>query len=463
MTASRLFLSGLLVACLVWLTPPGARADTAITMPLGAQRIISLTGSVARIVIGQPGIVETTVLNDRQVQVVAIHPGHTSMTLFTDGAAQGDAYAVNVLGDTPQQTTTAPAAPSGPSVTQIVRQQPDLRGIHMNADGDSTIITGNTPDLEAAARAAAIAKSTGKPVVDLSYVNGEQMVAVDINFAAVSVTTMRELGFNFQSLGHGIQGALTSPSTVSSFGMGGGGTGLALATSLPIQSAFNLFLASPQSNALGLVSVLSSSGLMQLLAEPTLMVRSGDRATFMAGGEIPVPVPQAGVGGSATITIEYHPYGVRLRIAPVVLSNRRILLQVAPEVSEIDNTNAVSILGTTVPAFRTRSTSTTVELGDGQSYMLAGLIYNNDSFVENKIPFLGDLPIIGNFFKNTQNSKERQELIVIATPHLVGPLDSRSMPALPGAATASYSPGFGDILLNAQPLDRVVRDYGLTR
>ena len=447
--------SGLLLLACLFLGGHAAGAATAVTLPIGASRVISLSAPITRIVIGEPGIIEATVLNDRQVQIVALKPGRTAMTLFAAGTPEGDSYAVQV-GDPPRAPVATGGGGSNPG--QGMRGDPELAGIRVTG-GDTPVISGTAGNVAAHARA--VSAAGGPAVVDASRVNGNQMVAVEIRFAAVSVTTMQALGFNFQSLGHGIQGALTAPSTVGGFAMVPK-TGLNLATSLPIQSAFNLFLASPQSSALAMVSALSGAGLMQLLAEPTLLVRSGSNANFLAGGDIPIPVPQGGGNGNA-ITIEYRPYGVRLEVSPVVLSDRRILLRVSPEVSEIDNTNAVSFQGFQVPAFRRRSTSTTVELADGQGFMIAGLIYGNDTFTESKVPFLGDLPILGNFFKLTQNSRERQELIIIATPRLVNPMDPKSIPPLPGIATANYNPTFGDLLLNRKPLDQAVRDYGLSR
>jgi pilus assembly protein CpaC len=453
----------LLTAIALVLLPVSGWAAT-IALPVGGQRILDLPAAVTRIVIALPGIVEATVLNERQVQVVALRPGHTGMTLFTDGGGEGIAYDVQVAGEDRPTPAAAPATTGGGggvNVRSALRGQPDLGGVRFSGDGEGGVLSGTAPSLEAHARAAGIAAAGGGKVADLTRVGGGQMVAVEIRFAAVSVNTMKALGFNFQALGHGIQGALTSPGGASGLNFAPG-AGLSLPATLPLQGAFNLFLAGSKGSALGMVSVLSSAGLMQLLAEPTLMVRSGDQASFLAGGDIPIPVPQSG-SGNGSVTIQYHPYGVRLEIAPVVLSSGRILLRVSPEVSEIDNANALTFQGYSVPAFRRRSTSTTVELGNGQSFMLAGLIYNNDSFTETKVPWLGDLPILGNFFKFTQNSHERQELIVIATPHLVGPLDGRQIPPLPGDATRDYNPSFGDIVLNAKPLDSVVRAYGLAR
>lgn len=444
------------VAALLLLACGGARAATLIAMPPGAQRVLVLDAPINRIVIAERGIVEATVLNDRQLQLVALAAGRTTMTLFTTGKSDGTVYDVQVSG-TPAAAGAATGAPRGDAAA-LLRADPDLRDVRIK---DGTL-QGSVPDLAADARAVGIARSGGARVTDLTHVRGNQMVAVEIRFAAVSVTTMQALGFNFMALGHGIQGALAVPNSISAFNLKSPG-GLDLTGSLPLANAFSLFLGSSTSNALGMVSVLSSAGLMQLLAEPTLLVRSGDRASFMAGGDVPIPVPQGGTGTTGGVTIEYHPYGVRLVVEPVVLSDRRILLRVSPEVSEIDNSNALSFQGYSVPAFRRRSTSTTVELGDGQSFVLAGLIYNNSTYTESKVPWLGDIPILGNFFKITQNAHDRQELVVIATPHLVSPMDPKSIPSLPGAATRNLDRSFGDIILNNRPLDRTVAAYGITR
>lgn len=466
MTVPKPNFRGLLLALSLVSVPLCADADSLITLPVGAQRIVTLDAPVTRIVVTEPGIVDATVLSDRQVQIVALHSGHTNVTLFSSASNQGDAYSVQVGGS--ERSAGSGGASAAPNGAQALRGQPDLRDVQINGG----VMTGNVGSLDSHSRAADVAKAAGA-TADLTRVGGDQMVAVEIHFAAVSVNTLKELGFNFQSLGHGMQGGLLGPGNASSFSLlPSAQSGLSapsiagtipVTSALPISSAFALFLGSPQSNALGLVSVLSSAGLMQELAEPTLLARSGEHASFLAGGDIPIPVPQNGAAGSTSVTIDYHPYGVKLDIAPTVLGPHRILLRVSPEVSEIDTANAVTFQGFTVPAFRRRSTSTTIELDDGQSYMLAGLIYNNDTYSVSKVPGLGDLPILGNFFKYTQNSRQRQELIVVATPHLVRPMDSKSLPELPGAASAHYDPSFGDILLNAKPLDQVVSDYGLAR
>jgi pilus assembly protein CpaC len=166
-----------------------------------------------------------------------------------------------------------------------------------------------------------------------------------------------------------------------------------------------------------------------VLAEPTLVALSGQNASFLAGGEIPVPVPQA-LGATS---IEYKPYGIGLTLTPTVLSPQRIALKVAPEASQLDYTNAVTISGVSVPAITTRRAETTVELGDGESFVIGGLIDRETSSNVNKVPLLGDLPVIGAFFKQLQYQQNDEELVIIVTPHLVSPLaKNATLPTTPG-------------------------------
>lgn len=266
---------------------------------------------------------------------------------------------------------------------------------------------------------------------------GEQVVAVDVQFAAVSASTLKALGFNFSKLSGDIQGAVISPSSLNSASFGSGAS--SIDASVPIQNAFNLFLSAPNRGIDAVLSALSSNGLSELLAQPTLLVRSGEQASFLAGGEIPVPVPQASGTGNA-ISIQYKEFGVRLSVTPYVLSPDQIVLKIAPEVSELDYGSGVQLQGYVVPGLRRRSAETTVELGSGQSFVIAGLSYSSQSTTRDKTPILGDIPVIGAFFRRQQTQKERQELVIVATPRLVGPVQPKDLPALPGSLLDTKDP-----------------------
>jgi pilus assembly protein CpaC len=171
------------------------------------------------------------------------------------------------------------------------------------------------------------------------------------------------------------------------------------------------------------VDALKEEGLLKVLAEPTLITLSGKTASFLAGGEFPIPVPQSTGGGGTTITIEYKPFGVGLNFTPTVLSNKKINMLVTPEVSELDFSNALTTSGFVVPAITTRRVSTVIELADGQSFAIAGLLKDDVREIVSKFPLLGSLPVLGALFRSTSFTKNETELIVIVTPHLVKPLD----------------------------------------
>ncbi|MEE4451576.1 type II and III secretion system protein family protein [Novosphingobium resinovorum] len=297
---------------------------------------------------------------------------------------------------------------------------------------------------------------------------GEKIVAVDVQFAAVSSSTLKALGFSFAKLSGDLQGAIVTPSALSSYSFNptnstdvtNRGSSFTTTNSSPIQSAFNLFLSARKLGVGAVLSALSSNGLSQLLAQPTLLVRSGEQASFLAGGEFPVPVPQSSGGNGNTISIQYKEFGVRLNVTPYVLSENNIVLKLAPEVSELDYNNGVQLQGYTVPGIRRRSTETTVELGSGQSFVIAGLNYSNSTVTKDKVPFLGDLPILGAFFKRQQNQKERQELIIVATPRLVEPTAVK--PDLTAAGDA-VDPGIGQMIIGNDGVEKSVKSFGVVR
>lgn len=286
---------------------------------------------------------------------------------------------------------------------------------------------------------------------------GEKVVAVDVQFAAVSASTLKALGFNFSKLSGDLQGAVVSPSSLTSYSFGG--SGLSLNSAAPLTSAFNLFLSARNRGIGAVLSALSTNGLSQLLAQPTLLVRSGDSAEFNAGGRYPIPVPQAGGLGASTITIQYEKFGINLKVSPYVLSNSNIVMRIRPEVSELDYNNGVQLQGYTVPGIRERFADTTVELGSGQSFVIAGLNYTNSLVTKDKVPFLGDVPVLGAFFKRQQNQKERQELIIVATPRLVEP--GARPPEL--SDPAALDPSVAQMIGGADGVEKAVADFGVVR
>jgi pilus assembly protein CpaC len=180
------------------------------------------------------------------------------------------------------------------------------------------------------------------------------------------------------------------------------------------------------------LSALKTNNLARVLAEPNVIVMSGQEANFLAGGEIPVPVPQSGSGGGTTITIEYKQFGVKLNVVPVALGSGRMRLKVAPEVSDLDFSNAVTLSGTQIPAITKRTVNTTIELGDGQTFAIAGLLNDRVQANRSSTPYLGELPILGALFRSVRYERKETELLVLVTPRLVAPLNPDQVPALPG-------------------------------
>lgn len=374
----------ILATALVALALPAA-AQTQQAIALGGKRTLTFPRPIGRVEVDRQDIVSISAPSARSLRITGIGAGEATISVFaTDGASLS-------------RTTLAVGSATAPTAPDALLRAP--------------------------------------------IVAGEQVVAVDVQFAAVSSSTLKALGFNFAKLSGDLQGAIVSPSSLNSASFGSGGS--SLDASVPIQNAFNLFLSAPNRGINAVLSALSSNGLSELLAQPTLLVRSGEQASFLAGGEIPVPVPQASGANGGTISIQYKEFGVRLSVTPFVLSKDHIVLKIAPEVSELDYSSGVQLQGYVVPGLRRRSAETTVELGSGQSFVIAGLSYSSQSVTRDKTPLLGDIPVLGAFFRRQQSQKERQELVIVATPRLVGPTQAQDMPPLPGTPPAPDAQSFG--------------------
>lgn len=448
MVRLRLACLALALAALLFALPSDAAAATrTLEIASGGQRVLKLAEPVDRIALSNPSVVDVKVVSSRELRLLGQQGGTTDLSIWlTNGTTLSYRIVVGVdltgLRDELARTSS-------------------LAGVKAVETGRGVTLKGEVYNLEDRQKAVTIARSyVGEEIRDMVQVADRRMVAVEVRFAAVSSSTLKALGLNFQSLDNNFQFAAIGPNSSSSFGYTPG-TGLDPDTSLPLSQAFNLFLAWPGSDLLGVISALSNANLAQLLAEPTLLVRSGEDAEFLAGGEVPIPVPQSGAG-NGSVTIEYKRFGVQLGVEATVLDDDRIVLKVNPEVSELDYTNALIVQGFRVPALRTRSTRTTIELGDGQSFVLAGLMYSASGNIEDRIPGIGDLPIIGSFFKRTQNSRERQELIIVATPRLVSPMEPGQVPKLPGEGQL-YDANLGKNLLNVETLEDHIVRHGLMR
>lgn len=255
-------------------------------------------------------------------------------------------------------------------------------------------------------------------------------VQTDIRFVEVSRTKLKEANASiFGRQGNFLFGSPRTFPTIDGI----------VTPSVPVNNdMFNFAFAS--SDTLVSINALEGSGFAYTLARPSLVALSGQSASFLAGGEVPIPVPSS---GSDNVSIEYKEFGIRLTLTPTIIGKNRIALKVAPEVSELDFTNAVSIAGTIVPALTIRRTDTSISLADGESFVISGLISTRNSSQVNKFPGLGDIPILGAFFRDNSINREERELLMIVTPHLVQPLAANAkLPSLPGEQLRNYDPNF---------------------
>ena len=320
--------------------------------------------------------------------------------------------------------------------------------------GGSLVLTGNVSSKAVSERAAAVAATVSPAVVNMvQTTEGRQTVLLQVKFAEVDRAAIQQLGMNLFSTGAtntlgatstqqfdplsanvgAIPANVRGGGSVTAPNVAAGGIGRTLRdtpAAFGFSDLLNVFLFRPDLNLGAQIKALQSRNLLQVLAEPNVLTTNGTEASFLAGGEFPFPVVQGGSVGNA-ITIQFKEFGIRLTFLPQVLPDGLIRLKVAPEVSSLDFANGLTISGFTVPALSSRKASTQVELRDGQSFAIAGLIDNRLTELASKIPVLGDIPILGNFFKSRAQNKTNTELLVMVTPHLVQAAPPEQLPAQP--------------------------------
>ena len=300
----------------------------------------------------------------------------------------------------------------------------------------------NSMDAHQEARDAAMAASGEKTVLlDRSSVNvRSNTVQVEVKIVEFNRSVLKQAGLNIFSTranSNGFSFGVFSPSSLGSVSFASNGS-ITGEYNNPLAQAFSLLFNFGKAGVGLNVGFLEGNGMARVLAEPTLVALSGQSASFLAGGELPVPAPQ----GLGTTSIEYKPFGIGLTLTPTILSNERIVLKVAPEASDLDYTNSLSINGVAVPAISTRRADTTVELGDGESFIIGGLVSRTTTSNANKVPLLGDIPVLGTFFKQNKYQMSEKELGSLVTPHLVKPIARGTdlAPYLPGGAEQRDGP-----------------------
>jgi pilus assembly protein CpaC len=378
---------------------------------VGKTVLVDCTKPAMRVAIGLGDVAEAAAISPTEIMVNGKAPGETSLIIWD---IAGGRQFFNV-------TVRANVSASSDNLGAVRRElSTELPGqtLKVSSENGTVFLRGTVKDLDSARRAVKIA-STGGNVVNLLDVDvpaSEPQILLKVRFISVDRSKETQLGINLFNSGLGNSfgsistGQFTSPLTTS--------TGTALSSDLNLMALF------PGLSGFGAsIEALDTKIGAQVLAEPNLLAANGKQASFLAGGEYPYPVVQGGSGGAgASITIMFKEYGIRLNFIPTITPRGTIRLQVAPEVSTLDFTNEVEVSGFNVPAISTRKVKTEVELADGQSFVIGGLLDNTESETFQKIPFLGDIPILGKFFQSIQKTKANTELIVIVTPEIVAPI-----------------------------------------
>lgn len=419
--AISLTLLGGVAAPAAWAQPMGGAtvvsADTGhageISVPVNKSRILRVDRAFKDIIVGNPEIADIMPLSDRSIYLLGKEVGSTNVTIYGNNKRLLAVVDVTVGHD---------AEGLKARLHEMLPGEP----IEVRAVNGELVLSGNVTSARAAERAAAIAESYApKAVTNLMGVTGSQQVLLEVRIVEMRRQLARQLGItginagkiggssitdvNVPVSGATIPSLLTgvvNPSTFLGLGLG------------VFDSTFFLDAA---------LEALEEKGVLRTLAEPNLIALSGDTADFLAGGEFPIPVAQ----DNDTITVEWKPFGVGLAFTPTVLDDSLINLVVAPEVSEIDQANAFRVGNIVLPSFSTRRARTTVELRDGESFAIAGLLQSNFSDRVDQMPGLGDLPVIGALLRSTEFRELQTELVIMITPHLVKPVSPQQI-AMPG-------------------------------
>src|SRR5258706_446219 len=375
---------------------------------VGKSLLINTTERLKRVSVTDRAVADALVVTPTQVLVNGLAPGEVSLLIWDELDRPG------TLDLRVDLDTTAASE-------EMHRLFPDEQ-INVTPSRSAIVLSGHVTTEDVSKHAGSLASAYSKNVVNVLTFGpvGAEEVLLEVKFAEVDRTALTQVGINIFSTGSG-----NTIGTVQTGQFGGVKPGPitdpATSNTATISDALNLFFFNPQVHLGTVIKALQSKNLLQILAEPNLVAVNGKEASFLAGGEFPFPVVQPGAGGISTVTVQFREFGVRLRFTPVIQPNGSIHLHVVPEVSTLDFANAVTVSGTTIPAISTRKADTEFELQDGQSFVIAGLMDNRVTNLGNKVPGLGDIPILGNFFRSKSAQKSNSELMVLCTVRRVAP------------------------------------------
>ena len=434
-------LSATIVAATASFLPFDAHArargdDHTIAVNVGGSQTLRIGGPVERVIVGDPAVLDVVSLGGTLL-LSAKAAGETELTVYSRSAG---ATSYHVIAEAPIAALQA----------ALKEAFPGEDNLSVHAAGGAVYMSGTVSDaatIEAATRLAnSLMLSGGRKVADvinLTTVTASQQVQVQLRFVEVSRTSLKQLGFNAFMQGYNNQGVPNQAGALlgtndprnyydPSQNFNGPQAGNANYSTMPIllspvQGAFALsYSMSRWAPLSATLSLLEGRGVAKTLSEPTLVANSGERAHFIVGGEFPIPVPDP----LGRVIIQYKPYGAQLTFTPTVVGQDTVHLELDAIVSAIDRQNATAIGTSTVPGISTRESSTSVRMRDGQSFAIAGLLQDTISAQDKRVPLLGDLPLIGMLFRNTNYQREQEELVVLVSTRMVKPMDPGEVPPL---------------------------------
>lgn len=410
---STLFLLGALCAF--------AQSVEELRLTTGKSIVLDYPADIRQISTSDPAIVDAVAVSTREILLNAKAAGAATVIIWSR-MGQRTIYGINV------EQNLEP-------VRHLLKETFPNETIQVQSSKDSISLTGQVSAKEIAERALALVTPFGKSIVNNLRITAppvDKQIMLKVKFAELNRNATRAFGVNLLSAGAaGTIGRVTTgqfsapaPSSIT------GGTGSATNSTFSLTDALNIFAFRPDLNLGAVIRALQGEGVLQILAEPNLVTTTGKEASFLVGGEFPVPVLQGG-GNAGAVTIQFREFGIRLTFNPALTENGTIKIYVKPEVSTIDLANAVTVSGFLIPALATRRMETHVELGPGQSFVIGGLIDDRVQDSMNKIPGLASIPLLGNLFKSHEERKNRTELIVMVTPEVTKPLEAGEPAPIP--------------------------------
>ena len=427
----------------LWGQSTTSTETTLLEQPLAAAKVIALTvgrgqllqfsQDIIRVVVAEPKVADAIVVSPREVMVAAKGVGKTSLAIW-EGNGMPARFDINVHADQDEDNKH-----KADFTSELKATVPDSN-IRFDGNAETMVLTGDAPSAAASKKAEALAATRSKKVINLITVPpapDPRQIMLQVRFASIDRTALAEVGFNFISrnsklLGAGSTEQFATPRIAQL-------QTTANSTSVNFSDLLNLFLFRPDLNIGATIRALQQRNLAEILAEPNLIVVEGKEASFLAGGQFPFPTLTSTTTGGATapvVTVQFKNFGVQLDFTPTVTASGAINLKVAPQVTALDFSNAVTVQGTLIPAISARKAETEVVLRDGESFAIAGLIDNRVIKEIDKIKWLGDIPIIGQLFKSTSTKKTNSELLVVVTPHFVKPMsvdEKAKLPEMPEA------------------------------